>query len=159
SGLYFRGKLSYATAFGRMNGAPHEATLVITPTRGLQRPDLPLSCELLQEFASVDISLENPRYRAAIERDVAALGSRLPADARVILLGSVATGKYVDVLTPALGGRLCFPASFVGRGDMSRGALLLRSVSDGVELDYAVVEAGTRARGPRPPKLEKRPRV
>jgi hypothetical protein len=156
SGLYFRGKLSYATTFGRLNDAAGEATLIITPTRGLQRPDLVVSRKLLEEFASVDISVDNPTYRAALERDVAELGARLPPSARVVLLGSIATGKYVDVLAPALGGRLHYPFSFIGRGDMSRGALLLRSVTDGVELQYAAVEAGARARGPRPPKLETR---
>jgi len=155
SGLYFRGKLSYATAFGCRDTAPGEATLIITPTRGLQRPDLPVTAELLQEFASVDISVDNPRYRAALDRDVADLSERLPANTRVILLGSIATGKYVDVLSPRLGARLHYPFSFVGRGDMSRGALLLRSVSAGVELEYAAIEAGTRARGARPPKLPK----
>ena len=155
SGLYFRGKLSYATTFGRSSGAPGEATLIITPTRGLQPPDLPVTTELLQEFASVDISLDNPRYRIALERDVADLAERLPANTRVILLGSIATGKYVDVLCPTLGRRLHYPPSFIGRGDMSRGALLLRSVSSGIELEYEVVEAGTRPRGTRPPKLPK----
>ena len=48
SGLYFRGKLSYATTFGRFHDAPTDATLIITPTRGLERPELPLTIELLQ---------------------------------------------------------------------------------------------------------------
>ena len=155
SGLYFRGKLSYATKFGRLSEATKEATLIITPTRGLQRPDLPVTAKLLEEFASVDISLDNPRYRFALERDVADLGERVPVNTRVILLGSIATGKYVDVLSPTLGQRLHYPFSFVGRGDMSRGALLLRSVSSGVELEYAAIDAGTRAHGPRPPRLPK----
>lgn len=155
SGLYFRGKLSYATRFGRLNGAASGATLVITPTRGLQPPDLPVSPRLLHEFASVDISEDDARYRGALERDVADLSARLPPEARVILLGSVATGKYVDVLGPVLGPRLLYPSPFVGRGDMSRGALLLRSVTAGVELEYAPLQAGTRPRGPRPPRLEK----
>lgn len=155
SGLYFRGKLSYATRFGCLGGAASDATLIITPTRGLQRPELPVTAALLEEFASVDISLDNPRYRLALERDVAELGGRVPANTRVILLGSIATGKYVDVLCPMLGDRLHYPPSFIGRGDMSRGALLLRSVDANVELDYAVIEAGKRARGPRPPRLPK----
>jgi hypothetical protein len=157
SGLYFRGKLRYATMFGRLGLEPHDATLIITPTRGLQRPGLQVTTALLQEFAAVDISADDPRYRVALERDVVDLGARLPPTARVVLLGSIATGKYVDVLCPTLGGRLHYPFSFVGRGDMSRGALLLRSADAGVELDYAVVEAGARARGPRPPKLQKLP--
>ena len=53
-----------------------------------------------------------------------------------MLLGSIASPKYVDVLTGIFGARLLFPIAFVGRGDMSRGGLLLRHASDGVELDY-----------------------
>jgi len=134
SGLYFRGKLTYATAFGRVEGAEH-AAYVITPTRGLQRPDEIVTAALLREFASVDVSAGNDQYRSALERDVARLHSRLPQDARVILLGSIATGKYVDVLYPTFGERLHYPFQFVGRGDMSRGALLLRSASAGTELE------------------------
>ena len=65
SGLYFRGKLSYATTFGRLRDAPTDATLIITPTRGLERPDLPLTAELLQEFASVDIDIQPAIPRAS----------------------------------------------------------------------------------------------
>ena len=42
--------------------------------------------------------------------------------------------------------------AFVGRGDMSRGGLLLRHASNGVELDYAPI-AGAVLHGKRPPKL------
>lgn len=154
SGLYFRGKLSYARAFESSGPADAGATLIITPTRGLQPPDSPVSSATLREFASVDVNADDPRYRGALERDVRALVRRLPSDARVVLLGSIATGKYVDVLSPVLGARLCYPSSFVGRGDMSRGGLLLRSASSGVELDYVVIQAGVRPRGQRPPKLE-----
>ena len=89
---------------------------------------------LIREFASVDVSEDNARYRAPLERDVATLALRLPGRARVVLLGSVASGKYVDVLWPMLGKRLCYPTSFIGRGDMSRGGLLLRCVASGEEL-------------------------
>ncbi len=65
-----------------------------------------------------------------------------------MLLGSVATGKYVDPLTEALGDRLRFPGDFVGRGDMSRGGLLLRCVREGRELD---LRAGGRRGAPRQP--------
>ena len=68
--------------------------------------------------------------------DARALADALPARARVVLLGSVATSKYVEVLGEALGARLHFPSDFIGRGDMSRGALMLRSAASGVELEY-----------------------
>ena len=70
----------------------------------------------------------------------------------MVLLGSIATGKYVDVLLDVVGERLLFPAEFVGRGDMSRGALLLRAARTDAELIYATV-AGTVRRGPRAGKV------
>jgi len=152
SGLYFRGKIAYATAF-----APDE-TFVITPTRGLLPPGVVVSADLLREFAAVDISEDDARYRKPLERDLRALTARLP-DARIVLLGSIATGKYVDVLTGALGARLHFPPSFVGRGDMSRGGLLLRHAASRVELEYAVLDPAAKRTGARPPKLDPRTRV
>jgi len=151
SGLYFGGKLSYAERFGE--------ALVITPTRGLQPPSLPFSLDLLREFAVGDVSLDNPDYRSALERDVTALATRIGTRSQVVLLGSVASGKYVDVLLPILGTQLRYPAAFIGRGDMSRGGLLLRSAARGLELDYDGLTAGVRPRGPRPPKLDPLTRV
>jgi hypothetical protein len=149
SGLYFRGKLAYASEFD----PTFPQTFVITPTRGLQSPDLRITAALLEEFAGVDVHADDERYRAALELDATALARQLPAEGRVILLGSVATGKYVDVLAPLLGDRLYYPSAFVGRGDMSRGGLLLRSSRSGVELDYVRISAGMRPRGPRPGRL------
>jgi hypothetical protein len=151
SGLYFRGKLRYAERYGE--------ALVITPTRGLQPPSLPFTLGLLREFAVGDVSLDNPEYRSALERDVHALARRIGTHAQVVLLGSVASGKYVDVLLPILGDRLRYPTAFIGRGDMSRGGLMLRSAASGVELDYDALTHGVRPRGPRPPKLDPLTRV
>jgi hypothetical protein len=153
SGLYFRGKLAYARAFGTALGAGFDSTLVITPTRGLQSPNVLVTPDTLREFAAVDVSVDDVRYRAPLQRDVAALASQLPDHARVVLLGSIATGKYVDVLAAFLGRRLHYPPCFVGRGDMSRGGLLLRSARSAVELEYGPLEAGVLRRGPRPPRL------
>src|SRR5262245_7328169 len=99
SGLYFRGKLAYATAFAMRP----EHMAIITPTRGLQPPDRLISVALLKEFAAGDIHPDDRRYRRALEHDAAELAEHLPGHARVILLGSIATGKYVDVLNPILG--------------------------------------------------------
>jgi len=149
SGLYFRGKLAYAKAFD-----PELArSFVITPTRGLQSPGMPVTAEILHEFAEVDVAVDDERYRAALELDARDLAGRLPDHSRIVLLGSIASGKYVDVLGPLLGERLYYPSSFVGRGDMSRGGLLLRSSRSGVELEYVPIAAGDRPRGPRPGKL------
>jgi hypothetical protein len=134
SGLYFRGKLSYARQFG--------AVLVITPTRGLQPPETLVTSQLLKEFARVDVDSDDRRYRKPLDRDLQLLASQVGVNTRVILLGSIATGKYVDALTAALGPRLHYPSSFVGRGDMSRGGLLLRAVTANEELEYAPLVAG-----------------
>ena len=150
SGLYFRGKIAYVQKFAR----PGEGAgaLVITPTRGLVPIDTPLSRADLVEFAAVDIATSDERFRRPFERDIAALATRITGN--VVLLGSVATGKYVDILVDLLGDRLFFPGDFVGRGDMSRGGLMLRRAREGRELDYIPV-AGAVRHGPRPPKLSR----
>ena len=150
SGLYFRGKITYARRFG----ATLDATLVITPTRGLQSPDSAITADLVREFAGVDISSGAVRYLEPLERDLRALATRLPDTTRVVLLGSVASAKYVDILMQRLGERIYFPPAFIGRGDMSRGGLLLRHAASGIELDYTALEPGVRRRGPRPPRLD-----
>jgi hypothetical protein len=153
SALYFRGKLTYAQAFSDADPSG-PTSYIITPTRGLQTPDSLVSIALLQEFATTDIASGDTAYRAPRDRDLALLASRLSATTRVILLGSIASNKYVEALAPALGERLYYPASFIGRGDMSRGGLLLRSAAAGVELDYARLDTTATRRGVRPPKLE-----
>ena len=151
SGLYFRGKIAYATAFARP--APRiPGVLVITPTRGLVDARTLIHLEDLREFATVDIHKDDPRYRAPIERDAHVLARKLPRESEIILLGSIATGKYVNVLVGSFGNRLRFPADFVGRGDMSRGGLMLRCAVDRQELSYIAV-AGAIVNGKRPPKL------
>lgn len=154
SGLYFRGKLAYAAAFGRGEGGL-PGSLVITPTRGLVPPDAPVTADLLREFAAGDVDAGNDAYRGPLVAHLRALDEATAGCCEVVLLGSVATGKYVDVLSDVLGPRLLFPAAFVGRGDMSRGGLLLRSVEAGMELEYVPV-LGAARRGPRPPKLAPR---
>ena len=149
SGLYFRGKIGYAEAFGRHT----PPALVITPTRGLLPPETPVTAALLREFARVDVDVEDERYRRPLVRSVKQLARALPPDARVVLLGSIATGKYVDILSSELGPRLHFPLDFVGRGDMSRGGLMLRSVAARTELSYATLGEGIARHGTRPPKL------
>ena len=152
SGLYFRGKLSYATAFAR---PPHRAPpiLVITTERGLWSPNERVSRAELEAFSHVDLSKADDRFRRPLRDDALAVHKRAGANTRIVLLGSIATGKYVDPLLDVFGERLVFPTAFVGRGDMSRGGLLLRAAQSGVELDYAQV-AGAIRHGARPPKLE-----
>ena len=129
SGLYFRGKIAYATAFARpATGTP--GVFVITPTRGLVDAGTRIHLDDLREFATVDIQGDDPRFRAPIERDARALAKKLPTRSEIVLLGSIATGKYVNVLLASFGDRLRFPVDFVGRGDMSRGGLMLRCAAD-----------------------------
>src|SRR5437762_3814806 len=154
SGLYFRGKIAYATAFARpARGTP--GVLVITPTRGLIDARTRIRLDDLREFAEVDIHESDPRYRLPIRRDRRRLATKLDAQSEVVLLGSIATGKYVEILLTTFGDRLRFPAEFVGRGDMSRGGLMLRCAVDGQELSYIPV-AGAIVNGKRPPKLAPR---
>src|SRR5262249_42239036 len=111
--------------------------LVITPNAGLVPADTPVSRDDLRRFARGDVRADRPSYRRPLTAALTLLTGHLaPAD-EVVLLGSVATGTYADVLVPTLGGRLHSPRAFVGVGDMSRGALLLRAVRSGVELEYA----------------------
>ena len=152
SGLYFRGKLAYATAFARPDLS---RVLVITPTRGLLPAATLVTLADLREFAEVDIEEGDPRYRRPLERDLRRLVRQLPPQCEVVLLGSVATGKYISVLLEILRERIRFPAEFVGRGDMSRGGLLLRCAVDRTELSYIPVQGAVR-KGKRPPKLTPR---
>jgi hypothetical protein len=157
SGLYFRGKLAYARRFA----LPPDPTdsiiaggvLVITPSAGLRSADTAVTLDALTAFAGVSIDVGNDAYRGALERGAHRLDEAVGPDCEVVLLGSIASGKYVEVLQPIFGDRLVFPSAFVGRGDMSRGGLMLRCVLDGTELDYVPVAGATR-RGQRPPKLE-----
>ena len=150
SGLYFRGKLTYSRAFT-------STAVVITPSRGLLPIDTLVTLDVLREFATVDIDPANPRYREPLERDLARLAST-SRKTEVVLLGSVASGKYVEILLDHIGDRLVFPETFVGRGDMSRGGVMLRAASQGEELVY-IRASGAVRRGTRPPKLEPIARV
>lgn len=145
SGLYFRGKLTYARQFGR--------ALVITPDRGLVPADTVVGADVLMRFAEAEISLDNPAYREPLEASARVLAAGAGEHAEFVLLGSVASEKYVGVLGHVFGTTLTFPSSFVGRGDMSRGGLLLRAAASGSELDYIPVLGAVR-RGARPPRLE-----
>jgi hypothetical protein len=149
SGLYFRGKLTYAGRFARPP-AGESGVQVITTDRGLLPADTAIGVRDLREFGTVDIRSDHPRYRTPLQRDATRLCQA--SDVEVVLLGSVATGKYVDVLLEVMGDRLLFPTDFVGRGDMSRGALLLRAAREGRELAYEPV-AGAIRWGRRAPKV------
>jgi hypothetical protein len=133
SGLYFRGKLAYARHFAARSQGLAEVQ-IITPSRGLVSADTLIGVHDLSEFATVPVDSKEPRYTVPLRQSLQAIPNFDSSE--VILLGSVATGKYTDTLLPILGQRLLFPEDFAGRGDMSRGALLLRSVAANRELNY-----------------------
>jgi len=167
SGLYFRGKLAYARHFagppvlgeGLENVSKDAARgiLVITTNAGLVPPDSKVTRQTLLSFGQTDINGAEARYRVPLLRDARLLDALLGPEGEVVLLGSVASAKYVEALTEVFGERLLFPSDFVGRGDMSRGGLMLRCVAAHQELPYLPV-LGATLRGKRPPKLAPRKR-
>ncbi len=154
SALYFRGKLAYSTRFG-VAPPPLPGALVMAPGQGLRPPAWPLAAAELRAMGKVDI--ETQAFIRPLRRDAEQLAQAYGDDVRVVLLGSIATGKYVDTLLGVFGERLLFPETFVGRGDMSRGGLMLRAARSGEELEYRPV-AGAIRHGARPPKLARLPR-
>jgi len=156
SGLYFRGKRMYAVRFA----APPEpdnpivgcGVHVITPNAGLRSHDTYVTHRAVRAFGATQVDPDNARYRVPLENSARALAREIGPDCEVVLLGSVASAKYVSVLLDIFGERLRFPIDFVGRGDMSRGGLLLRRAREGLELDYVPI-AGASLHGARPPKL------
>ena len=153
SGLYFRGKLAYARAFANPPpGVP--GALVITHGAGLVPPETVDTAAQLRAIAAIPIDPADARYRAPLERDAQLISNAAGPDCDFVLLGSIASSRYYDPLVGVLGDRLYFPEEFVGRGDMSRGGLMLRCVRAGVELNYTKL-AGAVRHGARPPKLPK----
>ena len=136
SALYFRGKITYALHFGGI-----ENVFVIAPGFGLVPPDWRLTPERMKVLARTPVDVRRPNYSRPLKRDARELVQNIAADTNVILLGSVASGKYVDILWPIFGNRLRFPETFAGLGDMSRGGLLLRAVRANRELQYSTLDA------------------
>ncbi len=156
SGLYFRGKLTYARRFAAAPETGHPVVgagvHIITTNAGLRSPDTRVTAAALRAFSGADLHPDNASYRRPLERSAGALADAIGPEADVVLLGSIASPKYTGVLAAIFGTRLRFPIDFVGRGDMSRGGLLLRRAAEGRELPYVPV-AGAVVHGARPPKL------
>ena len=156
SGLYFRGKLAYARTFAAAPaGMP--GSFVIAAGRGLVPPETRVTLDELRRIADVPVDEAEPRYREPLERDARILDEIAGPDCDVVLLGSIATAKYLEPLVNIFGERLLFPSEFVGRGDMGRGGLMLRCARAGTELTYVPAARATR-HGPRAPKLPRIPR-
>ena len=151
SGLYFRGKLAYARSFAQ--APPHTpAVFVITTSHGLVPPERIITRSDVEQMTSVPIDPADGRYLDPLRRDIHVIAVRNNQDCEIVLLGSFATPKYVQPLVEVLGERLLFPSEFVGRGDMSRGGLMLRCAKSGKQLTYIPVATAVR-RGARPPSF------
>jgi hypothetical protein len=137
SSLYFRGKIAYARHFAD----PPEGIFIITSGYGLVPPDWRLNQERMNRMKKIDIDVSARSYAKPLREHANQLASMLQPEAQVILLGSVATGKYVDILKPILGPWLRFPRVFAGLGDMARGGLMLRAVRANKELEYTTLDA------------------
>jgi hypothetical protein len=104
SALYFRGKLAYARAFAHPP-VPSSGVLLITPTAGLMPDGALVRMTTLRGFSRVPINIKNRRYRSALLRGVKQLSREIGPDCEVVLLGSIATRKYLDILNEGLGDR------------------------------------------------------
>ena len=135
SALYFRGKLAYASAFAQPPMG-WDGVQVIVPGRGLRPASEHIDIGELRKIAKVDVDLEDKRYTRPLRRDAGRLADGLQPDEKVVLLGSIATPKYVEPLRAVLGSRLHYPQAFEGLGDMSRGSLMLKCAAEGRELAY-----------------------
>lgn len=135
SQLYFRGKLAYASAFASPP-ANLPGVHVIAPGLGLSPPATVIDLKGLRAMSRVSVDPENPRYLVPLQRDASRLADHLVPGDSAILLGSLATPKYLRPLKAILGSRLRFPREFIGRGDMSRGSLMLKCVASARELTY-----------------------
>jgi hypothetical protein len=155
SSLYFRGKLTYAERFQNPPGGI-SGIYVITASAGLMSPTAMITVRDLENISAVPVDASNPQYRGPLDRDLSQLRASIATDTTIILLGSVASSKYVEPLLATFGDRLFFPKEFAGRGDMSRGGLLLRSAASGTELHYVPVGTSVRT-GLRPAKLPRKP--
>jgi hypothetical protein len=148
SSLYFRGKIGYARHFAAPPpemalGTGDDGILVIAPGFGLVPPGWRITPEEMKKLRRTPVDLKSRAYCAPMKKHVEQLRDLAPT-AWVVLLGSVATGKYVDLLLPALGDRLLFPRDFAGAGDMKRGGMMLRAVREDRELAYVTLAAPRR---------------
>jgi hypothetical protein len=135
SALYFRGKLAYASAFAQPPSG-WDGVQVIVPGRGLRPAAERIDIRELRKVAKVDVDLDDRRYTRPLLRDAGRLADEMNASERVVLLGSIATRKYLEPLQEVLGARLHYPEAFVGLGDMSRGSLMLKCAAERRELAY-----------------------
>lgn len=142
SSLYFRGKIAYARAFAVPSPViGGDGIFIITSGYGLVPPDWRLTEERVKRMKKIDINVSLRSYTKPLKDHATLISRVLEDDAQVVLLGSVASGKYVDILQPIFKDRLRFPKHFAGLGDMARGGLMLRAARAGKELEYTTLDA------------------
>jgi len=148
SALYFRGKLAYAQTFAEPpSNCP--GIWIITPTAGLVPHDTLTRVTRLRGFSRGQIHVKNRLYCSALRRTAKQLALQMGPECELVLLGSLATGKYLDILRPIYGSQLRVPEKFIGLGDMGRGGLLLRCVRENQQLTYIDAASATALRAGR----------
>ena len=155
SALYFRGKIAYAKRFAAPPDGVDGGVYVIAPGCGLVPPSWRITIETMKKLRKTEVEVKNRSYRQTLTSGAKALAAKLTPDTRVVLLGSIATGKYVDLLWPVFGAQFAFPLSFVGIGDMSRGSIMLNAARSGVELEYSTLDIERRRK--RTPSYDETP--
>ena len=138
SSLYFRGKLEYAEKF--QNPPSGVAGVQIITGHGLMLPQTTISLTELRRISATEIDAGNSDYRRSLDCDLLKLREMSSGETEIILLGSIATSKYITPIREVFGERFLFPKEFRGLGDMSRGSILLKCCSQGRELAYLPVE-------------------
>jgi hypothetical protein len=133
SGLYFRGLTT------RRLRKP-STTLASSPRRQAWAHGTAVRLDDLARYAAVSIGVGESAI-ACRSSGCRRLARGLSPGDEVVLLGSIATPKYLAILEPIFGDRLRVPRDFIGRGDMSRGTLLLRAVRAASELEYIPARA------------------
>jgi hypothetical protein len=114
SSLYFRGKLAYAQRFASPP-AGLAGIFVITSSRGLLAPEAIVTLEELRAMSLARINHNSPEYRVPLERDARLLSERSGNGTQIVLLGSIATQKYVaPLLEIYLESDWCFHATSLG---------------------------------------------
>jgi hypothetical protein len=138
SSLYFRGKIEYAQRF--QNPPQGIAGVQVITGVGLMLPETMVTLSELQKISGTSIDAKNESYRRALDCDLLKLKEQVGSEIDVVLLGSIATSKYIAPIQAVFGKRLLFPRDFLGLGDMSRGSMLLRCCGQGSELEYVAAE-------------------
>ena len=82
---------------------------MITPNRGLLAPSVRMTLDDLARLAKTDIDPCAEEFRKPLQQDAKALAEALGPRGQPVLLGSIATPKYVDVLLVSLSAGASFP--------------------------------------------------